>query len=41
MDMKNEFEIVSQAFWGFCFGAGKDRFGINWMINVDLRDSSA
>jgi PhnB protein len=27
---------LSQTFWGAYFGMFTDKFGINWMINVDL-----
>lgn len=27
---------LAETFWGSYFGSGKDKFGINWMINVDL-----
>lgn len=26
---------MQDTFWGSYFGSGRDRFGINWMINVD------
>ena len=28
---------MSQTFWGAYFGVFTDRFGINWMINCDLK----
>lgn len=28
---------MAETFWGSYFGSGKDKFGINWMINVDLQ----
>jgi PhnB protein len=27
---------LAETFWGSYFGSGKDRFGITWMINVNL-----
>ena len=29
---------MADTFWGSYFGSGKDRFGINWMLNVDIQD---
>ena len=26
---------MQDTFWGAYFGSGRDRFGIEWMINVD------
>jgi PhnB protein len=26
---------MADAFWGGCFGSFEDKFGINWLINVD------
>jgi PhnB protein len=28
---------MAETFWGSYFGSGKDKFGINWMINVDMQ----
>lgn len=30
---------LSKTFWGAYFGMFTDRFGINWMVNVDLKES--
>lgn len=30
---------LSKTFWGAYFGMFTDRFGINWMVNVDLNES--
>ena len=30
---------LAETFWDSYFGQGKDKFGINWMINVDLQQS--
>ena len=27
---------MADTFWGSYFGMAKDKFGINWMVNVDL-----
>ncbi|CAM2011694.1 VOC family protein [Acanthopleuribacter pedis] len=27
---------MAETFWGAYFGTARDKFGINWMINVDL-----
>ncbi len=29
---------MDKTFWGAYFGMFKDKFGINWMINVDLNE---
>jgi len=27
---------LQETFWGSYFGMGKDKFGVHWMVNVDL-----
>ncbi|MBV6485759.1 MAG: hypothetical protein KFKLKKLM_02356 [Flavobacteriales bacterium] len=31
---------MAETFWGAYFGMFTDKFGINWMVNVDLHDKS-
>lgn len=28
---------LQEMFWGACFGSFKDKFGINWMINFQIK----
>ena len=30
---------LQETFWGSYFGMCKDRFGVHWMVNVDLNNS--
>ncbi len=30
---------MQETFWGSYFGQGRDRFGVGWMINVDLQQA--
>ena len=31
---------LAETFWGSLFGICRDRFGVDWMVNVDLRSTS-
>jgi PhnB protein len=31
---------MDNTFWGSYFGMFTDKFGINWMVNVDISDES-
>lgn len=31
---------LGKTFWGAYFGMWTDKFGINWMVNVDLKEQS-
>lgn len=32
---------IGKTFWGAYFGMFTDKFGINWMVNVDLNESNS